>query len=93
MARYTIQFTENHEERVTPPIMHMKGDVMTNVRDGTMRHFCDKGVAVVVEALPEAEPEKKPIPEATQAPLSVSPQDPVSPDQIVKSRRGRPPKS
>lgn len=91
MARYTIQFTENHEERVTPPVMHLKGEVMENVRDGTMRHFCDKGVAVVVEALPEAVPEKKPISEAI--PLSVSPQAPVSPGPIANRRRGRPPRS
>jgi hypothetical protein len=90
MARYTIQFTENHEEKVTPTIMHLKGEVMENVRDGTMRHFCEKGVAVVVTSVPEAEPEKKPDPEAIS---SASPPAPVSQETTATPRRGRKPRS
>lgn len=81
--RYTIQFTEDHEERVTPPIQHPKGEIKENCSEGTMRHFCDKGVAVVIET-PKPEPvvEKKPEPVISSA----SPAAPASPPRTVTLR-------
>lgn len=61
----------------------------SNVPDSIGEHMINIGNAKAYETKVVEVAEKKPSPET----LSVSPQAQVSPEQIVKPRRGRPPKS
>lgn len=61
----------------------------SNVPDSIGQHMINIGNAKAYETKVLEVAEKKPSPET----LSVSPQGQVSPEPIVKPRRGRPPKS